>query len=158
MGRPFPSKLPLPMGDLDPILYIWFLGPIRVLNSNRTSIVQPFLQGSLTVTDRPTDHATRSVTTGHICVGLRAMPPNNISAERILGYGCCWQAYPYSLCKCIFTSISCYSHVSLCCICVFRPTFFLPITLVVQVDQSASRVSALCILTFELNDRQLQGK
>jgi len=36
-GRPFPPKLSLPMGDLDPS-NLWFLGPIRIHNPNGASI------------------------------------------------------------------------------------------------------------------------
>jgi len=48
-------------------LSIWFLGPTRILNPNGISIG---FAGLTTVTDRqtdrPTDHATRSVKCGHI--------------------------------------------------------------------------------------------
>jgi len=44
--------------------------------------VQPFLQAhdGDGQTDRLTDHATRSVTIGRICVGSTAMRPNNLTA------------------------------------------------------------------------------
>jgi len=65
MGRRFPSKLPLSMGDPDPHLIHGFLGPIRVLNPNSISIGSAVFAGLTSVTERPTDrptyHATRSV-------------------------------------------------------------------------------------------------
>ena len=60
MGRPFPpSKLPLPMA------------PISIGSAVRAGIT------SVTdrLTDRPTDHAIRSVTTGRIYVRSTAMRP-----------------------------------------------------------------------------------
>jgi len=91
MGRPFsPKNLPLPMGGSGLPSNTWFPRPTQVLNPNGTAArsVQPFLQGSLVwhrptdrqiqrQTDRPTDHATRSVTIGRIYVGSTAMRPNN---------------------------------------------------------------------------------
>jgi len=44
----------------------WFLGPSRVFNPNSTSIGSAISAGLTTVTDRQTDHATQSVTIGHI--------------------------------------------------------------------------------------------
>jgi len=38
--------------------------------------------GLTTVTDRPTDHASRSVTTGRICVRSTAMRPNYDKVHR----------------------------------------------------------------------------
>ena len=59
----------------------WFLGPTRVLNPNGSSIVAAVFAGLTGVagrqTDRPTDHATRSVTIGRIYVRSTAMRPNN---------------------------------------------------------------------------------
>ena len=71
MGRPFPRKLPLPMGDLDPHLIHGSLSPPEsVLNQNGISIGSVVFAGLTSVTDRqtdrPTDHATRSVTIGRI--------------------------------------------------------------------------------------------
>jgi len=64
----------------------WFLGPIRVLNPNGISIGSAVLAGLTTVTDRqtdrPTDHATRSVRIGRIYVRSTAMRPNNNSAMK----------------------------------------------------------------------------
>jgi len=56
------------MGDLDS--HTWFPGPTRVLNLNRISIGSAVFAGLTDVTDRPTDrptvHATRSVTINRI--------------------------------------------------------------------------------------------
>jgi len=132
-GEPFPSKLPLPMGDLDPhlihdslgpsapktqtasrlfqpflhsslqsvpVLYnwlphppsklpvlmgwgiwapsnAWFLGPTQVLKPNDISIDSAVFAWLTTVTKRPTDHTTRSVTIGNIYVGnVHTLCPN----------------------------------------------------------------------------------
>ena len=62
-GMPLsPSKLPLPMGDLDPHLIHGSLGPPRVHNPNGISIGSAVFAGLTSVTDRTTDHVTRSVT------------------------------------------------------------------------------------------------
>jgi len=44
----------------------WFPGPTRVLNPNGISIGSSVLARLTNVTDRPTDHATRSVTIDRI--------------------------------------------------------------------------------------------
>ena len=63
------SKLSLPMGDLDPHLIRGSLGPPESTTQTASQSVQPFLQGWLVwQTDRPIDHATRSVTIDHIYV------------------------------------------------------------------------------------------
>jgi len=46
----------------------WFLGPTRVLNAIGISIGAAVFAGLTSVTDRPTDQATRSVTIGHIYI------------------------------------------------------------------------------------------
>jgi len=79
-GTPLPPKIaPFHMGIWTPSK-TWFSGPTRVLNANGISIGSAVLQGSLCVTDwqtdRPTDHATRSVTTYRIYVHSTAMRPN----------------------------------------------------------------------------------
>jgi len=57
-----PSKLPLPMGDLDPHLTRGFLGPPESSTQTESWSVQPFLQSSLVwQTDRPTDRPRYSV-------------------------------------------------------------------------------------------------
>jgi len=68
MGRPFPPKLPLPMGGSGPSSNTWFPRPIRVLNPNDISIGLAVFAGLTSVTDRPTDHAIRSVTIDRIYV------------------------------------------------------------------------------------------
>ena len=72
-GMPLsPSKLPIPMGDV--VLWTpsntWFLGPNQVLNPNSISIASAVFAGFTSVTDRPTDHATQSVTIG--CIYIRS--------------------------------------------------------------------------------------
>ena len=52
----------------------WFPGPTPVL-PNGISIGSTIFAGLTSVTDRPTDHATRSVTIGSICVCRTAMWP-----------------------------------------------------------------------------------
>jgi len=62
-GRPFPPlKMPLPMTGSGS--NTWFIEPTQGHNSNGTS--SSSFAGLTTVTDRQTDHATRSVTIGHI--------------------------------------------------------------------------------------------
>jgi len=83
MGRPSPSKLTIPMGDLDPNLIHGSLSPIESWTQTASRSVQPFLHSSLLwqtdwQTVRPTQHATRSVTVGHIYVRSTAMRPNNV--------------------------------------------------------------------------------
>ena len=64
-----PSKLALPMWDLDLHLIHGSLGPPQSLTQMASRSVQPFLQGSLLWhTDRRTNHATRSVIIGRIYV------------------------------------------------------------------------------------------
>jgi len=75
---PFPpSKLPLPMGGSRPPSNTWFPGPTQVLNPNCISISSAVLAELTRVTDRPTDHSTRSVTIDSICVRSTVMRPNN---------------------------------------------------------------------------------
>ena len=57
------SKLLIPTGWCGPPSSTWFVEPTWVLNSNGISIGWA---GLTTVTDRPTDHASRSVTMGRI--------------------------------------------------------------------------------------------
>jgi len=68
---PFPSKLPLSVGDLHSHLIHGSLGPPKSSTQTASQSVPPFLQGSLvwqTATDRQTVHATRSVTIDRIYV------------------------------------------------------------------------------------------
>ena len=78
MGSPSPSKLPLPTAISGTSPNTWFLGPTQVLNPkqhlDRFSHFRRALQDRQT--DRPTHHATRSVTIGRI-YARTAMQPNN---------------------------------------------------------------------------------
>jgi len=70
------------MGDLGPHLIRGSLGPHESPSQTASQSVQPFLQGSLVwQTDRPRDHATRSVTVGCIYIRSTAMRPKK-SATR----------------------------------------------------------------------------
>jgi len=85
MGRPFcPKNLPLPMGGSGPPSNTWFPWPAEVLNPNGSSIGAAVFAGLTSVTDRPTnrptDHATRSVRIGRIYVRSTAMRPNNYNS------------------------------------------------------------------------------
>ena len=82
MGRPLsPQNLPLPMGGSGPPANTWFPRPTQVLNPNGSSIDAAVFAGLTSVTDqqtdRPTDHATRSVRIGRIYVRSTVMRPNN---------------------------------------------------------------------------------
>jgi len=73
MGRPFPRS----HGGIWTPSNTWFLGLTRVLDPNGISIGAAVFVGLTSVTDRPTDHATRLVTIGRIYVRSTAMRPNN---------------------------------------------------------------------------------
>jgi len=68
MGCPIPpSKLPLPMGDLDPHLIRGSQGPTKSSTQTASRSVQPFLQDSLVChTDRP--HYSVSSNRLHLCM------------------------------------------------------------------------------------------
>ena len=66
MGLPFPLKIALSHGGSGPPSNTWFSGPTQVLNPNGISIGSAVLAGLTSVTDRPTDHATQSVTIDRI--------------------------------------------------------------------------------------------
>jgi len=77
-GRPFPPQnCTFPWGDLDPHLIHGSLGPPESNNPNGISIGSAVFAGLTSVTDRPTDHATWSVTIGRIYVRSTAMRRNN---------------------------------------------------------------------------------
>ena len=67
---PFPLKISPFHGGSRPPSNTWFLGLSRVLNSNSISIGAAIFAGLTSVTeiptDRPTDHATWSITIGCI--------------------------------------------------------------------------------------------
>ena len=87
---PFPPQnCPFPWGIWTPS-NIWFPGPTRVLKPNGISIGAAVFAGLTSVTDRQTDHATRSVTIGCIYVRSAAMRPNN--SNKI-----CGTSYVYSI-------------------------------------------------------------
>jgi len=66
----------------------WFIGHTRVLNPNGISIGAAMFAGFTCVTDRPTNHATRSVTVGRIYL-CNAMQPDNFNL-RIKSYWKTW--------------------------------------------------------------------
>jgi len=71
---PFPSKIAPSHGGSGPHLIHGSLGPTESSMQTASRSVQPFLQGSLVwQTDQQTDHATRSITIGHIYVRSTAM-------------------------------------------------------------------------------------
>jgi len=77
---PFPKNLHLPKGDLDSHLIHGSMSPpdpqLKVQTASRS--VQPLLQRSLVwQMDRRTDHATRLVTIGRICIRSTGMRLNN---------------------------------------------------------------------------------
>ena len=86
MGRPFsPKNLPLPMGGgIWTPSNTWFPGPTQVLNPNGSSIGAAVFAGLTSVTDRLTDHATRSVRIGRIYIRSTAMRPINARAPMLL--------------------------------------------------------------------------
>ena len=74
----FPLKIALLIGDLDSHVIHGSLGQLESSTPTAFRSLLPFLQGSLVwETDRPTDHATRSVTTGRMYVRSTAMRRNN---------------------------------------------------------------------------------
>ena len=89
MGRLFsPKNLPLPMGNLDPNLIHGSPGLPKSSTQTASPIGAAVFAGltSVTVrqTDRPTDHATRSVTIGRIYVRSTAMRPNKQQGQHPL--------------------------------------------------------------------------
>jgi len=77
-----PKKFAPTHGGIRPPSNTWFPGPTQVLNPNGISIGAAVFAGLTSVTDRqtdrPTDHATRSVTIDGIYIYVRstAMRPN----------------------------------------------------------------------------------
>ena len=80
-GPPLPPQNCLSRGGSGRPSKTCFLGLSQVHDPNGTSISSAVSAGLTSVTDRPTDiqtdHATPSVTTGHIYVRSTAMRPNN---------------------------------------------------------------------------------
>jgi len=98
-GRPlFSSLCPFAWRDLDSHIIYDYLSQPDSTTQTASRLVQRFLQGSLLLTDRPTDHATRSVRIGRIYVRTTVMRPNNNlictahSAEDISSHRCRWRA------------------------------------------------------------------
>jgi len=71
MGAYLPQSCSFPWG-IWTLSNTWFPGPIRVLNPNGISIGSAIFAGLTSVTDRPTDHATRLVTIDHIYAYIRS--------------------------------------------------------------------------------------
>ena len=71
------KNCPFPWG-CGPPSNTWFLWPTRAHNPNGILIGSAVFAGLITVTDRQTDHATRSVTIGRIYVRSAAMRLNNV--------------------------------------------------------------------------------
>jgi len=67
------------MGRSGPQSNTCFFGPTRVQNPNGIMIGSAVFAGLTSVADRPTDHATRSVTIGRIYVRSTAMRPKKTS-------------------------------------------------------------------------------
>ena len=76
MGRPFPLKIAPSHGEIWTQSNTWFPGLTGVLNPNGILIGSAILAGLTNVTDRPTDHATRSVRIDRIYIRSTAMRPN----------------------------------------------------------------------------------
>jgi len=74
MVLPSPQNCPSLWGIWTPS-NTWFHGPTRVINPNDISIGSAVFAELTTVTDRQTDHATRSVTIDRIYVRSTAMRP-----------------------------------------------------------------------------------
>jgi len=81
IGLLFPLKIVPSHGGSGTPSNTWFPGPTRVRNPNGISIGSAVFAGLTSVTDRPTDHATRSITIGRIYVRSTAMRPNNTHAN-----------------------------------------------------------------------------
>jgi len=79
-GAHSPLKIAPTLGKIWTPSNTWFLGPIRVLNPNGISIGSTLFCRAHYCdrpTDRPTDHAIRSVIIGRIYVRSTAMRPSN---------------------------------------------------------------------------------
>jgi len=90
---PFPLKIALPMKDLDPHLIHGCSGQTESSTQKASPSVQLFLQGSLLwQTDRLTDHATWSVTTGRIYIRRTAMLAKNYSKVTMWSLQSVWSS------------------------------------------------------------------
>jgi len=66
-------------GGSGPLFNTWFLGPTRILNQNSIAIGTAVFAGLTSVTNRLTDHATQSITTGRIYIRSTAMRPKKVT-------------------------------------------------------------------------------
>jgi len=74
-----PPKLLLPMGDIDPDVTNASLGPPESSTPTACiSVCSAVFAGLTSVTGRQTNHATRSVTIGHIYVCSTVTQPSNV--------------------------------------------------------------------------------
>ena len=71
MGRPCSLKITPLHGGSGPLSNVWFPRPTRVHNANGILIGSVVFAGL-------TEHATVSVTVGHICIRSIVMRPNNV--------------------------------------------------------------------------------
>jgi len=100
-AAPPPSKLPIPMEASGPPSNTWFPAPTRVLNQNAISIGSAVFAGLTSVTDRQTDHATRSVTIGRnaphlLRCGLMSLITSRPSCRRtVQSYSQCALHVPF---------------------------------------------------------------
>jgi len=81
MDRPFPPQnCPFQWRVLNShLIRDSWAHPSKPTTQTASRLVQPFFAGLTTVTDRPTDRETRSVTIGRIYIVSTAMRPNNSS-------------------------------------------------------------------------------
>ena len=80
-GMSFPLKIVHSHGEIWTPSNTLFPGPTRVLYTSGISIGSAVFAGHYTVTDRPTNHATRSVTIGRIYVRSTAMRPERFESN-----------------------------------------------------------------------------
>jgi len=110
MGRPFPLKIVPSHGGCWPTSNTWFLGPTRVLNPNGISIGSAVFAGLTTVTDRetdrPTDHATWSVTVGSIYITFVYLEWQSITFYVYKFLNVTFFHFP-QICKCLTTLQKC---------------------------------------------------
>jgi len=76
-GTPFPLKIAALHWGSGPPSNTWFPRPTLVCNPSGIWMVPAVFVGLTSVTDRPTDHTTRSITIGRIYICSTAMRPNN---------------------------------------------------------------------------------
>ena len=89
MGHPFPLKIAHSHGGCWPPSNTWFLEPITSPQPKRHLDQFSRFAEFTSVTDRQTDHATRSVTIGRIYVRNTAMWPDSINSISVLEHLAC---------------------------------------------------------------------